>query len=361
MAIRLGRWDCPVCGQIGNLGNATSCPSCGSPRGKDVEFYLPKDSDAITDEKLLQEAKAGVDWICDYCGSDNKATATTCKSCGNERTKDDTDRTIKEFGLEDTPDSDPVKRARQIQRQQLQEETPKNSSRGKKLLFLAMLFILGLIILLIPRSFKVEVVKHSWFRAIEIENNRLVTEEDWSTPANAVSVLNSYRAIHHYDKVLSHYETRTRTVREQVGSESYICGRIDRGNGYFEDKYCDRPVYESRQESYEAPVYTNVPVYGTKYKYTIYRWLKDHDIKAQGEDKNPKWPVENFVNSNWREGAKTEKYILYVKDKKGKEYKEELDYNLWSSINIGQEVYAKRNSMGSFYGIDKNKLLKYSK
>lgn len=356
MAIRLGRWDCPVCGQIGNLGNAVSCPSCGSPRGKDVQFYLPENTDEVTEEKLIQEANSGVDWLCDYCGSDNKATATTCKSCGNERSKDDIDRSVKEFSLDETPHSNPTKRKKQvIEPESLQKKTPGFKSKG--LMIIIGIILITVIIFLMPRSFKVEVIKHTWYRSIEIENNKLVTEEDWSTPANAVEVKNSFRAIHHYNQVLSHYETKYRSVQVKVGSERYVCGQIDMGNGYFQDKYCDRPIYDSRQESYQSPVYRSVPVYATKYRYTIYRWIKDHDIDAQGEDQNAKWPVENFANKNWREGKKTEKYMLYLKDNKGKEYKEEVDYNLWSNIKLNQQIYAKKNSVGGFYGIDKQKLL----
>jgi hypothetical protein len=360
MAIRLGRWDCPVCGQIGNLGNQVSCPSCSSPRGKDVEFYLPSGSNEITDAQLLKEANAGVDWRCDYCDSDNKAIETKCKSCGNEKTESDINRQSKEYALNEVPTSGQNKKSNQNKDIDNQKKQHKPKSIIKKLLFVFGIIIILLVIFLMPRSFKVEVIKHTWFRAIEIENNRLITEEDWKMPASAISLKDSFKAIHHYDKVLSHYQNRTRTVRERVGSERYVCGSIDKGNGYFEDKYCDRPIYESRQESYQEPIYKDVPVYATKYRYTIYRWIKDHDISEKGEDKNPKWPVEHLVDNNWREGTKSEKYMLYLRDKKGKEYNQEVDYNLWSSINLNQEIYAKKNSMGGFYGIDKKKLLQES-
>lgn len=353
MAIQLGRWDCPVCGQIGILGNLTACPSCAAPRGKDVEFYLPQDAQDLTDENSIKEAAAGVDWLCNYCGSDNKATATHCKSCGNERDKDDVNRQEKKYSLDEVPATGQKKK-------KVQPITPvpaKTSgfSTGKKVLLGLGIFIMIITFVMWPRSFTVEVVQHTWERSIEIENNRLMTEEDWSVPATG-TIINSFRAIHHYDQVFDHNETRTRTVREVVGSERYKCGSVSKGNGYFEDEYCDRDVYGNKTESYTEAVYRNVPVYQTKYKYTIYRWKKDHDIDKKGSDKNAEWPKEKLKNEFWREGKKTEKYTLLFKDNKGKTYNEVVDYNLWTQINDNQELKAKKNSMGVFYGIDKEQL-----
>ena len=345
MAIQLGRWDCPVCGQEGILGNITACASCGSTRGKDVEFYLPDDAENINDEAKLKEANAGVDWRCDYCGSDNKANEQKCKSCGNDKTNNDINREVKEYKtgeehwkqkeVKNVPPPKPV--------------APKKSKFPKVLMFV-LIFIIILTGLLWPKKMKVEIVKHTWERTIDIEKNRLVTEEDWNIPSGG-TLKNSHRAIHHYDKVFDHYETRTRNVRKNTGTESYKCGTINKGNGYFEDKYCTRSTYENVSESYEASVYRDVPVYKTKYRYTIYKWLKDHAINAKGNDKNVKWPSEKFAGNNWREGKHTEKYVIYLKDKKKNEYNQELKFAIWNKLSDGQTVDAKGNSFGNFYGI----------
>ncbi|MCB0838989.1 MAG: zinc finger Ran-binding domain-containing family 2 protein, partial [Bacteroidetes bacterium] len=85
MAVRVGRWDCDVCGHIGNYGPHTKCASCGASRPANVKFYLPKDAEIVTDKEQLKEARAGVDWICGHCYSQNKAKDTVCNSCGNPR------------------------------------------------------------------------------------------------------------------------------------------------------------------------------------------------------------------------------------------------------------------------------------
>jgi ribosomal protein L32 len=350
MGIQLGRWDCPSCGQKGILGNVTSCPDCGSPRGEDVDFYLPEDADDINEEKLLKESNSGVDWTCDYCGSDNKATQTSCRSCGSSRSKSVINRKVKEYEPEKVP--------RKTEKKKPEAPPPapprKKMSLGKKILLFFCFIILTVVFIMWPRTLKVEVVKHSWERTIEIDNNRLVTEENWSIPSGG-QLKNSFRALHHTDKVFDHYVNRTRTKSVVVGSERYKCGSRSKGNGYFEDKYCTRNKYANRTESYQEAIYRNVPVYKTKYTYTIYRWIKDHVINDKGTDKNVRWPKEDFPNDKWREGKRTEKYMLYYKDKKGNDYYEVVDFDFWNKAKKGQQLKAETNAIGSFYGVARDK------
>ena len=84
MAVYVGKWDCPTCGNIGVAGPETNCTNCGASRPEDVQFYLD-DETVIRDKSQLEEAQAGVDWICGHCSSQNKALADPCWSCGNPR------------------------------------------------------------------------------------------------------------------------------------------------------------------------------------------------------------------------------------------------------------------------------------
>ena len=85
MALREGAWDCPVCGRKGNRGPDKFCGGCGSPRGPEVELYLPEDAPEVTEAEALKRAQAGPDWICPYCQGDNPATNTFCSGCGAPR------------------------------------------------------------------------------------------------------------------------------------------------------------------------------------------------------------------------------------------------------------------------------------
>lgn len=350
MTIRIGRWDCPVCGLKGNFGPDTHCVGCGAPRGKEVEFYLPDDAEEVTEADKIRQAKSGADWRCDYCGADNKAVDTVCRSCGNERTAEDKARTEKfiyDHRLQ--PSTAPRKVINPAD----------NKARDRRKYRIAVWsFVLSaaftLWYLFKPRGFEVEIVGHEWERTIDIEQNRPFIEEDWQLPAEA-KLISQRQDVHHYNQVLVGYRKQTRTVRVQTGTKRVRCGKKDLGNGYFEDVYCDRPVYENRTETYDEPVYKQVPVFQTKYTYQIYRWTLDHTAKAAGKDKNPYFPQEMLPGSNWREGKRTETYTLVLQDSKGKQYREQVSFEFWQQKNTGERVKAKHNALGNFYGLAEEK------
>lgn len=74
-------WVCPNC-ESRNPGPVRTCEKCGAPQPENVQFQRPVDEKLITDEKVIQAAKAGADIHCGFCGTRNPATATNCSQCG---------------------------------------------------------------------------------------------------------------------------------------------------------------------------------------------------------------------------------------------------------------------------------------
>ncbi|HEX3045947.1 MAG TPA: hypothetical protein VHY08_14410 [Bacillota bacterium] len=332
MAIHMGRWDCQFCGHKGNLGPEQKCSSCGKPRGENVKFYLPDDAPEVTSAEEIARAKAGADWVCDYCGASNKVDTQRCQGCGNEKTQTDLPLPTRSIPLnQETPNSSGV----------ISHQIPVKKPKSRVGWGIVILFIIGLIWILVPKRIDLSVVGHEWKRTIAIENYRLVQHEDWSVPP-AGKMINSFRAIHHYNKVFDHYETRTRTVQVKVGEERYVSGKRDLGNGYFEDEYSTRPIYEDREEEYQEKIYRNEPVYQTKYRYRIYEWTVDRTAVAAGRDHNPNWPQGAQGGKEWRNGAKAEMYTVILKDKRGNEYKVNTDYDYWNRLGPGEKVQGKK-------------------
>lgn len=341
MGIQVARWDCRYCGHVGNSGPETKCRHCGAPRDEDVEFYLPEDAEYVTDDAILEQAEKGADWNCQYCGADNKAENDKCRSCGNTKSDSDAVRQQKEYELDEVPHSDEDTREKPAP----PPAPPQKSGKGLYIGIALLAVILVIVYLVYPRKSTLKVTGMEWTRTHDIEHYQPVEQEGWNLPQGG-ELIRTFEAVHHYDQVVDHHVTKTRSVKVKVGEEKYVCGKIDMGNGYFKDKFCSRDKYETRQENYQEPVYRKEPRYQTKYVYRIMQWKKQSTETAGGKDKTPKWPKAAPSGKEWREANKTETYILHLSDAKNKQYDIEVDYTAWQKHNIGDTVNATVNALG---------------
>ncbi len=323
-----GYWDCPYCGHKAIRGRYQACPDCGKTRAADTRFYM-LDTEPVADESKVG---SGPDWFCPYCDSYNPASVTVCRNCGHAREATDEDY----FQI----------RARQESRNEPPPTPVEKPSffRRHRLLLIIALVILGIIAgrIYANRDRSVEIVGSSWERTIEVEENRLVEESDWSLPADAVERLGEKQEIHHYDRVLDHYETVTEEKSREVfdGYDTYYTYE-DMGNGYFDQVEHSTPRYRTEYytETHEEPVYVDVPRYQTKYYYTAWRWVPARTETASGQT-DPYWPQLRLA-SNEREGQHGETYSVTYADKKGNRQTFTCDYDMFSRLQIGKSYTVK--------------------
>ena len=317
MAIREGAWDCPHCGRKRNRGPDKFCGGCGAPRGEEVRFYLPDDAREVTEAAELERAQAGPDWICPYCEGDNPAGNAFCSGCGAPR-DGAASRPVVEHRDAPAPPPPPQPAVSPAVPRQTGGKARKGCGIGclGLVAVLALLWFLGR-----PREATLTVEGFAWERTVQVEALRTVTEEAWESelPAGA-RVLSRSRQVHHTNQVQTGTERKTRTVTEQVqvGTEQVKVGTRDLGNGYFEDVYEDRPVYEDRshEETYEEPVYREDPVYAIKVRYEVDKWLPTREEKAAGQDLSPDWPGAHLLD-NERPGTRKESYEVRFRDEDG--------------------------------------------
>ena len=357
MAVYVGRWDCTSCGYKGVLGPERECSNCGADRPKNVQFYMADEQDIVQDPEVLKKAQSGPDWACSYCGENNKAFETNCKSCGNNRNaaQGDKNLAVKTYATKDVPRSGDNTRRKKVEQAQA-PKVPRKINRKGCLIALAILAILVFIFGQSSEIF-VTVEGFEWQRSIAVEEHKKVEESDWKLPSGG-TLISSSREIHHYNSILDHYETRTRTQTRVVGTEEYVCGKKDMGNGYFEDEYCTRDITEQYEEEYEEPVYRKEPVYQTKYRYSIYRWKPISPIVTSGKDQNARWGDTRRVaaESTLREGKRTEMYAVMVRDEKNETHRHEIPKQKWESLEIGAKLKAKRGLVGDYRGLEEEDL-----
>jgi hypothetical protein len=412
MAIREGRWDCPSCGSKAVYGRHVDCPGCGKPRPAGIRFYLTENAPVITDAAQLAEAKAGADWVCEHCGASTRATLSHCSGCGAARGTSPSQPVI-DYATGQVPRSGdgsapvrppvvlPTLRASDGVWGERPEPSPGESdpppvSGGRNLagvgLGLAALALIALFALvglngadntpqarveyatlvadvdLVPAS----VAGMRWEREISIETRTVQEGAGFQLPDSA-QVLGRERAVQSYERVhdgyrtesrvvadeqqVTDYRTRTREVGERVqtGTRTYVCGQRDMGNGYFEDRECTEPVYETRYrtESYQepytrtqtgsrtvtenVPVYRSVPVYGTHYRWRAPVWAATTVAVARGDTAAPAWP-EPALAPNQRLGARHGRYFITLRQPGKADQEIEIQEHEWERYRVGQRL-----------------------
>ena len=345
MAIREGRWDCQYCGATGIGGRHQACGSCGRSRPAGTKFYLPSDADIVAEEKLLAQARIGPDWVCAFCDSSNPANLDTCYSCRAPRDSDAHQQAVVNYGLEAVPtagDNAPPEPAAPAP-VAAPAAAPAAGRRaalpalaiGGGLVALCACFLLAFYFFSRTETVSAEVEALRWERSVEVEIYTTVVEEDWSLPAGARQ-LGAVEDIREYQQIIVGYETVSEEIPEQVqvGTNSYVCGQRDLGNGFFEDVMCSEPIYETRYrtETREEPIYEQQPVYATRYTYEIERWAVDRTERAGGSDRSPYWPS---VGDGERAGARQETYEVTFVAADGARYTMAFDEARWRTFQIG--------------------------
>ena len=348
-------WICPSCDSM-IQGKHRECPNCATPVPEDAKYLMPDDPrviDALAKGKVIlntenvnvdekgikaevvakEEERTGPNWICSYCGAQNYSDSNTCAGCGSPRSE-------KIYQTEPKP-APTQSRLTPIDRPVL----PQPSGNRNKLLkpVLAILGVLFLLWLFLPVTRKATVQSFRWERSIEIEKYTLCHEDDWSVPPGG-KMTGSRQEIHHYDHVLDHYETKTRQVSERV-LDGYDTSYKDLGNGQAEMVQTPRYRTEYHTETYQDPVYVDVPVYQTKYYYDIGRWKHAYDLETGGGDQNPYWhetdipqSVSNPDYDDLKQGTRTEHYYVQLKKPDGKFYEASVNYSEWSHLKVGDRL-----------------------
>jgi hypothetical protein len=352
MAIHVGRWDCTTCGYNGVLGPETECSNCGADRPKNVKFYMAAEEDIVQDPTVLRRARGDADWRCSFCTQNNPNEVKTCKDCGNSRSASDKQLEVKTYTTANVPRTGDGTRDFS---KSVAEVPPPKSKKGCFISLGVLAVVVAVLLLLsLNSTVDVKVEGFEWEQSIQVEEMRNVEEENWAIPSGGTTVT-SFQAIHHYDQILDHYETRTRTEQRSVGSEEYVCGQKDLGNGYFEDKYCSRTIYEDYQVEYEEPIYRDKPVYQTKYRYTIDRWFAINPIVTQDKNQRPKWgdTVNVRTNASLREAGRTGIYTVIVEDDEAEIHAHDIPLSWWEKLTIGDKIKAKRGKItGAYRGLD---------
>ncbi|MCS7061756.1 MAG: zinc ribbon domain-containing protein [Anaerolineae bacterium] len=297
-------WTCQYCGTR-NPGMQKVCAGCGAAMSKEQKFEAPAQQTLITDQAKLEQAKAGPDVTCPFCGARNTAGATVCKNCGGDLSGAEARAKGEVVGAFSTAPAAEVKcpfcgtmnaataakckncggtlgKAPSRLAQATQPAQRKLSPFLIAVIVLACLAGAAFIFLAgrtTEQGASVQSVK--WERSIAVLEQRPAEKENWRdrvpTEGNVLGC-----------------EERVRSVQDQQTNRSRkVCGTpyvIDEGTG------AGRVVQDCRYE-----------VLDDWCRYRINEWRAVDAIVVSGNDLNPQWPTV-ALKAGQRDGNRTEKY-----------------------------------------------------
>lgn len=374
-----GFWQCKYCGRE-NSGKDLSCGGCGHSRDKDTKFYPTSRGDKKPKEYIENYVNKGPDWLCSYCDSLNRADVSSCRNCGHTREESDKhyfelhpERVAVRKNLEDFDRDADVPSRRETRESYESEPREKrkvtyssvDSDRSPRTIsdfvgssaldlvspgflkyillgmFAVVLFVC-LVIALMPKERNLTITDKVWERSVIVEEYRTVRESDWIVPAGG-RMVGSHQEIHHYDSVLDHYQTVTKTRTVADGGHYETTGYRDNGDGTFTEIQTYVTDYRTETYTEQEPVYISVPVYQTKYDYDIERWKFDHNETSSGHTDEPYF-TEPILEENFRTNGTDEKYEIvaeYVEKDEVKTETFKVSFDEWKSLSVGDEIRAK--------------------
>ena len=206
-------WKCPSCGAI-IRGDSRECPNCGTPIPAGVRYLMPDDPEVIAavangsvltkEREVVTEAVTEVskeeerekpNWVCDYCGFQNRYEVELCEGCGAKKEEATQDY----FGNDLQPKPEPPRRPEVRPPEPPVQSHAPAGGLGKKLAaaiaLLAAVFFLIWLFFPVTRSSTVQ--SFGWERSIAVEEFQCCHESDWSLPQGA-TLTSQRQEIHHY-------------------------------------------------------------------------------------------------------------------------------------------------------------------
>lgn len=186
--------------------------------------------------------------------------------------------------------------------------------------------------------------EQSWERRINIEEYRVVKDDDWCSdmPSDAYNI-HSREEIRHYREV----------------EDGMSCKMVKTSNGdgtFSNEKICEQN-------------YRRVPVYENYCHYSIDRWKLMEVLTEKGSDQNPVWPSTEHLTfsdqrilGNIRLGSKNQQYsstFISTDEKEQETVTCKQDENYWKTFSFGYEY---KSLIYPVYGISCDSIIdKFSK
>lgn len=348
------QWKCPRCGSL-NPGPKQVCEKCGAPQPKDVKFEQAPHQQLIKDGAKKDQATAGPDIHCPYCGTRNPAGTEECRQCGGDLSEGalrEAGQVVGAYSFSPpitincprcgTENPDTAKNCSSCGASLAQapdSETPvvKTSASAKKTpvwIFIAIaatVVVCAGIVLLMVLSNRTKgttgiVESVRWERTIPIEALVPVENESWQDQIPDEAVVGACRE-----------EIRS-IEAEPVPNSVEVCGTpytVDTGSGYGEVvQDCEYQVYDEICS------------------YTVEEWRQVDTAVITGSDNQPVWP-EPILNAGQRIGQnRSENYVIVFSSGDKTFTFTTSNLSLYQQAEIGEQWGLNVNTFGKLISVE---------
>jgi ribosomal protein L40E len=347
-------WTCPKCG-VRNPGPQKTCGGCGAPQPENVQFEQAEHQELIKDQAEIENAKAGPDIHCPFCGTRNPAGIKVCTQCGGDLSQGKQREVGRVVGAFSTG---PVKQITCPRCSATNPETalqcarcgaplaktpvtapaavPQVPAKGKPspwmmglgiaVAVVCVCAVIGFMVFAMRTEGKNGVVQSvQWESRIAVEALQPVAHEDWKDeiPVDA-EVGTCTQKLHHVQD-------------DPAPNSNKVCGTpysVDKGSGVAEVvQDCQYEVYQDYCE------------------YTVMDWQQVDEFTSTGNDFSPAWP-EVKLTGEQREGQRDQIYMI-VFETSDKQYTYTTsDSNLFQQCQIGSQWVLNTNGLGQIVSVE---------
>lgn len=259
----------------------------------------------VTDAEQLEDAHAGPDWSCRYCGSAQRRNDGECAQCGVPQEQG----TVKPASPVVTNPID-VKSDEDSCSTNLPLRPGPPIRVPSSVWVVAVVCSLAVLMYFLLRTKEVDatVTAVHWSHRVDVEKYQVVKDDGFSPPGDAFDTVQNGTRWHHDDRVPNGTHTERYTVKVACGQTcrpipklcSTRCDSNKNGYGTCKEtctgggescstKYCDETRTKNVQD------YRSEPVYRPYYSWKAWRWRHNRTLNAAGDTLVTSWPDESPV------------------------------------------------------------------
>lgn len=333
------KWTCSSCGVV-NLGRDVQCLKCGSAKESKEKDQLPEDvrgAGQITDPSLLDLAKQGVHWSCQYCGATQRAPDGGCLNCGAGKPRPSQSKTPPERPSVLYKTTAPVK--------------PSSVPPIFAIAIPTLLLALGMWLFL-ASEVKARVSRTKWIHTAHYEERHTNHGEGWGTPIGAfnkrcTTMVHGTIDCHPY-KCSPRLESYRCNPHECNCRTSTSCKDQKNGFSRCTDRRTCSTCYDQCPKTVYSTCYEQCPVYDDWCVYSVYEWVPRGNKTLEGSDpKAMDWPDLGPTDETHRT-SRVAAYVVDFQDGSDTYSYDPTTAEQFSAFAVGQQWICEHRRIGQF-------------